>query len=67
MADTATSVQASGRTGAPCLEAGPYRSSRNAQVTVFLKAGDRFPADTDGAQTTWTMAGGDDEAAPEEI
>lgn len=66
MADTAASVQASGRTGATCREAGPYRSSRNAHVTVFLQPGDRFPADADGAQTTWTM-GDDNEAAPEEI
>ena len=66
MAETAVSVQASGRTSMICREAGPYRSSRNAQVIVFLKAGDRFPADTDGAETIWTM-GSEDAAVAEEI
>lgn len=65
MAETGASVQASGRTSATCREAGPYRSSRNAQVIVFLKTGDRFPADTDGAETTWTMGGEDEERAEE--
>lgn len=67
MAETVATVQASGRTSQTCREAGPYRSSRNAQVTVFLKAGDRFPADADGAVTTWTMGGDEAEAAAEEI
>jgi hypothetical protein len=67
MAETSAGVQASGRTSQTCREAGPYRSSRNAQVTVFLKPGDRFPADTDGAETTWTMGTDANEATPEEI
>jgi hypothetical protein len=66
MAETVTTLNATGRTSQTCREAGPYRSSRNANVTVFLKSGDRFPADTDGAQTTWTM-GDANEAATEEI
>lgn len=66
MAETASTVQASGGTNAICREAGPYRSSRNAQVTVFLRPGDRFPADTDGAETTWTL-GSEASEAPEEI
>lgn len=67
MAETASTVQVSGRTAATCREAGPYRSSRNARVTVFLKPGDRFPADTDGAETTWTMGSAENEAPSEEI
>lgn len=67
MAETASTVSASGRTTQTCREAGPYRSSRNAQVIVFLKAGDRFPVDSDGAQTTWTMGSDADEASSEEI
>lgn len=67
MAETSANVQATGRTSQTCREAGPYRSSRNAQVTVFLKPGERFPADTDGAETTWTMGTDANEAAPEEI
>jgi hypothetical protein len=67
MAETASTVRASGRTSQTCREAGPYRSSRNAQVTVFLKPGDRFPADTDGAETTWTLGSEADEATSEEI
>lgn len=65
MAETVASVLATGRTAQTCGEAGPYRSSRNAQVTVFLKPGDRFPADTDGAETTWTMGSESNEAADE--
>lgn len=67
MAETATTVQVTGRTAATCREAGPYRSSRNARVTVFMRVGERFPADTDGAETTWTMGSDEHEAAPEEI
>lgn len=67
MAETVATVQASGRTSQTCREAGPYRSSRNAQVTVFLKAGERFPADTDGAETTWTLGGDENEAASDEV
>jgi hypothetical protein len=48
-------IQASGQTDATCGEVGPYRSSRNARIVVFLKSGDKFPADSDGAKTTWTM------------
>lgn len=66
MAETAARSQASGRTSQTCREAGPYRSSRNAAVTVFLKPGDRFPADTDGSETTWILGGDEDEAAAEE-
>jgi hypothetical protein len=51
----ASTITASGKTGATCSQSGPYRSPRNAKVTVFVKAGQRFPADTDGASTTWTL------------
>lgn len=57
MAETAITVQASGTTGTICRAAGPYRSSRNAKVVVFLKPGDRLPVDTDGSATTWTLVG----------
>ena len=66
MAETVASVRATGRTSQTCREAGPYRSSRNARVTVFLKPGDRFPADTDGAETTWSL-GSEDAEAEEQI
>ena len=55
MRDSATSVVASGTTGTTCQKSGPYRSSRNARVTVFFKRGQRFPSDTDGASTNWTI------------
>jgi hypothetical protein len=42
------------RTGAVCAESGPYQSSRNARIIVFVKRRERFPADADGAATTWT-------------
>lgn len=41
-------------TGAVCQAAGPYFSSRNAKVIVFIRAGQPFPPDTDGAKTNWT-------------
>lgn len=50
-----TSISSSGTTGATCLYTGPYKSGRNAKVTVFFKRGQKFPADTDGKSTTWTL------------
>jgi hypothetical protein len=57
MSETARPVAANGATGTTCASPGPYRSSRNAKVIVFLKKGDKFPVDTDGAKTTWTLTG----------
>ena len=62
MADASTTVRVTGRTSQTCREPGPYRSSRSPGVTIFLKAGERFPADVDGAQTTWTMGSDASEA-----
>lgn len=67
MAESEARVQASGRTSQTCREAGPYRSTRNAQVIVFLKVGDRFPADTDGAETTWSLGSDSAEAESEQV
>jgi hypothetical protein len=67
MAETSAGVNVSGRTSETCREPGPYRSTRNAQVIVFLRTGERFPADTDGATTTWTMGSEANEATPEEL
>ena len=57
MSESARPIAASGASGTTCAASGPYRSSRNAQVVVFLKKGDKFPVDSDGAKTTWTLAG----------
>ena len=57
MSETARALTASGATGATCPAPGPYRSSRNAKVIVFVKKGDKFPVDADGANTTWTLSG----------
>ena len=57
MSETARPIAASGATGTTCGTSGPYRSSRNARVIVFVKKGNKFPADTDGAATTWTLSG----------
>ena len=57
MSETARPVGASGTTGGTCQAAGPYSSSRNARVIIFLKKGDKFPVDSDGRSTTWTLAG----------
>ena len=45
----------SGRTGGRCPVSGPYRSSRNARVIVFVRRGQAFPRDSDSAETTWTL------------
>jgi hypothetical protein len=58
MIQTTTNVSATGKTGGTCQQSGPYRSGRNAKVTVFVKKGARFPADTDGAATTWALVAG---------
>lgn len=57
MSETARPIGASGASGGTCQATGPYRSSRNARVVVFLKKGDKFPVDSDGAKTSWTLAG----------
>jgi hypothetical protein len=57
MAQTSVGVSASGSTGATCRASGPYRSARNAKIIVFVRNGQRFPADADGASTTWTLVG----------
>lgn len=53
-----TDAKASGNTGATCQNSGPYKSGRNAKITVFVKKGQKFPADSDGAATTWTLVSG---------
>jgi putative NADH-flavin reductase len=49
-------ITATGRTGSTCTQSGPYRSNRGAKVVIFVKQGDKFPTDADGASTTWTMS-----------
>jgi len=53
--DRFSPAKASGTTGSACSVSGPYRSSRNSGVVVFMRAGSKFPADTDGASTTWSL------------
>jgi hypothetical protein len=55
MAESARQITATGSSGTTCRQSGPYRSSRNAQVIVFVKAGTAFPKDADNANTTWTL------------
>jgi hypothetical protein len=55
MPESATPVSAQGQTGATCAQSGPYRSNRNAKVIIFMRQGTAFPADADGAATTWVM------------
>jgi hypothetical protein len=55
MAESARLITAQGGTGATCRQSGPYRSSRNAKVVVFVKANTAFPKDADNANTTWTL------------
>jgi hypothetical protein len=55
MAETARPISAQGSSGTTCRQSGPYRSTRNAQVIVFVKAGTAFPKDADNANTTWNL------------
>jgi hypothetical protein len=55
MPESATAISAQGQTGGLCRQSGPYRSSRNARVIVFVRQGATFPSDTDGTGTTWTL------------
>jgi hypothetical protein len=48
-------LRAQGATGSTCRQSGPYRSSRNARVVLFVKQGAAFPRDADGASTTWVL------------
>ena len=50
-----TTATTSGSTGGVCQKTGPYKSNRNARVTVFFTRGQRFPSDADGASTTWSL------------
>jgi hypothetical protein len=55
MAETATPIRATGNSGTTCRQSGPYRSSRNARVVIFVRANTAFPKDADGANTTWAL------------
>ena len=55
MAESSSPVQASARTGEACRQAGPYRSGGRLPLIVFFKPGDRFPNDTEGRSTGWTI------------
>lgn len=50
-----TAARASGTTGGACTVSGPYRSNRNSKIVVFFVKGDKFPGDSDGEKTTWTL------------
>jgi hypothetical protein len=60
MTDTSQTIEASGRTGDRCRVTGPYRSSRNARVILFVREGEAFPVDADGSSTTWTLVSEED-------
>lgn len=54
-AETFSPSRASGSTGSVCTVSGPYRSERNARVVLFVLANTRFPVDSDGASTSWSL------------
>jgi hypothetical protein len=59
MPESASPISASGQTGAQCRQSGPYRSSRNTRVIVFVRQGGIFPTDADGVATTWAIVTAD--------
>jgi hypothetical protein len=52
---TTSTTTVSASSGAVCTKSGPYKSSRGANVTVVVQAGQLFPKDADGKNTTWSM------------
>jgi hypothetical protein len=59
MAEAAV-ARVQGRTGTRCTKSGPYRSTANARVVIFVKQGDTFLADANGAATTWVLMASED-------
>ena len=55
MAESSAPIQATARTGETCRQAGPYRSGGRLRLIVFFKPGDRFPNDSEGRSTGWTL------------
>jgi len=55
MAESSSSIQASARTGEACRQVGPYRSGGRLPLIVFFRPGDRFPNDSEGRSTGWTL------------
>ena len=55
MAESSAPIQASARTGETCRQPGPYRSGGRLGLIVFFKRGDRFPNDSEGRSTCWTL------------
>jgi hypothetical protein len=55
MPESSSSIQANARSGEACRQAGPYRSGGRLPLIVFFKPGDRFPNDTEGRSTGWTL------------
>jgi len=55
MAESSSSIQANARTGEACRQVGPYRSGGRLPLIVFFRRGDRFPNDTEGRSTAWTL------------
>jgi hypothetical protein len=49
-----------GRTGSRCRQSGPYRSTANARVIIFVRQGDVFLTDSNGSATTWVLLTTDD-------
>ncbi len=53
--ETFSAAKATGVTGDTCPTSGPYRSSRNSRVVLFVLAGTKFPTDSDGSNTNWSL------------
>jgi hypothetical protein len=55
MPQSASTIQASGRSGETCRQAGPYRAESRTALVVFYRSGDRFLNDAEGRATRWTL------------
>lgn len=55
MPESSAPIQSSGRTGETCRQVGPYSSGGRVPLIVFFRKGDKFPNDSEGRATSWTL------------
>ena len=56
MAESSSTITASGSSGTACGRTGPYKPSRHSTVIVFFQRGQAFTSDpVDGLSTSWAL------------
>jgi hypothetical protein len=62
MAETSTSISASGQSGGTCAKSGPYFCGNHTDTLIFVSNGQKFPncpisRNKKGHSTTWSAMG----------